>query len=214
MTSITETSPKVRVMIVDDHPLLREGMRAVIENEADMMVVAEACDGREAIDVYEAHQPDVTVMDLQMPELDGVAATAAIRSRWPDARILILTTYQKDIKARAALRAGATGYLLKNMIRTELLQAIRELRRGRRFLPREIADDLATHLSDEVLSAREIEVLRHVAQGNSNRRIADKLSISEDTVKAHVANVMGKLFANDRTHAVTIAMRRGFLDLS
>jgi len=206
-------SSRIRVLIVDDHPLLREGMAAIIQSEHDMISVAEAANGREAIERFREHHPDVTLMDLQMPEMDGVTATAAIRAEWSDARIVMLTTYRGDTQAMRALKAGASGYLLKSMMRTELLAAIRAVHAGRKHIPREVADELAAHVSDEVLSSREIEVLRRVAAGNTNRRIAEQLFISEDTVKAHVKNIMSKLSANDRTHAVMIAIKRGIIDV-
>jgi len=203
----------IKVLIVDDHPLLREGLVAVIQGEADMVLVAEAGNGREAIERFREHRPDVTLMDLQMPEMDGVAATVAIRAEWSDARVVMLTTYRGDAQALRALKAGASGYLLKSMIRTDLLQAIRSVHAGQRHIPREIAAELAAHVTDDALSPRELEVLQTVAQGNSNRRVAAKLDVSEDTVKAHMKNIMSKLGANDRTHAVTIALKRGIIDV-
>jgi DNA-binding NarL/FixJ family response regulator len=203
----------IKVLIVDDHPLLREGLAAVIAGEPDMTIVAEACDGREAIECFRKHRPDVTLMDLQMPEMDGVASTAAIRSEWSDARIVMLTTYQGDAQALRALKAGASGYLLKSMVRINLLEAIRSVHAGRRYIPREIAAVLAAHVTDDSLSVREIEVLRRIAAGGSNKLIAAQLSLSEDTVKSHIRNIMSKLSANDRTHAVTIALKRGIIDV-
>ena len=203
----------ISVLIVDDHPLLREGIAAVLGQEPDMAAVGEAADGQQAIALFRTLRPDVTLMDLQMPKMDGVAAIKAICTEWPDARIVVLTTYKGDVQALGALKAGARGYLLKNLIRTELMDAIRAVHAGQRHIPRDIADELAAHVTDEGLSQREIEVLRHIARGNSNRRIADQLFISEDTVKAHVKNIMAKLFANDRTHAVTIAIKRGIIEL-
>src|SRR5450432_1602271 len=175
----------IRVLIVDDHPMLREGLAAVIQGEQDMLLVGEASNGREAIEFFREHRPDVTLMDLQMPEVDGVAATVAIRAEWSDARIVMLTTYRGDAQALRALKAGASGYLLKSMIRTDLLEAIRSVQSGRRHIPREIAAELAAHVTDDALSPREMEVLKHVASGNSNRRVASQLAVSEDTVKAH-----------------------------
>jgi DNA-binding NarL/FixJ family response regulator len=203
----------IKLMIVDDHPLLREGIAAVIQSEGDMVLVAEANNGREALKCFREHQPDVTLMDLLMPEMDGVDATIAIRAEWPQARIVILTTYSGDALALRALKAGASGYLLKSLIRTDLLEAIRSVHAGRRRIRREVAEGLAEHVHDDALSARELEVLRQVACGNSNRRVAVHLGISEDTVKAHMKNILSKLAANDRTHAVTIALKRGIIDV-
>lgn len=203
----------IKVLIVDDHPLLREGISAVIDGEIDMQVVAEAGNGAEAIEQFREHRPDVTLMDLVMPEMDGVEATVAIRAEWPQARIVMLTTYNGDVKAMRALKAGACGYLLKSLIRTDLLSAIRSVHAGQRRIPREVADELAEHVGDDLLTERELEVLRHVAAGNSNRRVAAELGISEETVKAHMKNILGKLVANDRTHAVTIALKRGIIDV-
>jgi DNA-binding NarL/FixJ family response regulator len=203
----------ITVLIVDDHPLLREGITAVIDGQADMRVVAQATNGIEAIAHFRAHRPDVTLMDLAMPQMDGVEATLAIRAEWPQARIVMLTTYGGDAKAMRALKAGACGYLLKSLIRTDLLDAIRSVHSGQRRIPREVADDLAEHVGDDSLTERELTVLRQVAAGNSNRRVAVQLSISEETVKAHMKNILGKLGANDRTHAVTIALKRGIIDV-
>jgi DNA-binding NarL/FixJ family response regulator len=212
--AFSETPMKpIRILIVDDHPLLREGIAAVIEGETDMELVGEAGNGREAIELFREHRPDVTLMDLQMPELDGVAATAAIRAEWSDARIVMLTTYRGDAQALRALKAGASGYLLKSMIRTDLLEAVRSVHAGHRHIPREIAAELAAHVTDDALSPRELEVLKRVASGSSNRRVADQLALSEDTVKAHMKSIMSKLSANDRTHAVTIALKRGIIEV-
>lgn len=203
----------IRILIADDHPLLREGMASVIQSEKDLMLVGEAKDGREAIELFRRHRPDVTLMDLRMPDLDGVEATAAIRAQWSDARIVMLTTYRGDAQALRALKAGASGYLLKSTIRTVLLDAIHSVMAGHRFIPSEIAAELAAHVTDDGLSARELEVLRRVAAGNSNRRVAVQLALSEDTVKTHMKSILSKLSANDRTHAVTIALKRGIIDL-
>jgi DNA-binding NarL/FixJ family response regulator len=203
----------ISVLIVDDHPLLREGIAAVIDGEADMKVVAEAGSGIEAIELFRTHTPDVTLMDLVMPAMDGVDATIAIRSEYPHARIVMLTTYSGDAKALRALKAGACGYLLKSLIRTDLLEAIRSVHAGQRSIPREVAAELAEHVGDDALTERELAVLRSVAAGNSNRRVSLDLGISEETVKAHLKNIFGKLGANDRTHAVTIALKRGIIDV-
>jgi DNA-binding NarL/FixJ family response regulator len=203
----------MRLLIVDDHPLLREGIAAVIGNEKDMLLVGEASNGREAIDRFRELRPDVTLMDLQMPDLDGVAATLAIRAEFSDARIVMLTTYRGDAQALSALKAGASGYLLKSMIGTDLIEAIRSVHSGHRHIPREIAAELAAHVTDDALSPRELQVLKRVAAGNSNRVIADQLALSEDTIKAHMKSILSKLSANDRTHAVTIALKRGMIDV-
>jgi DNA-binding NarL/FixJ family response regulator len=203
----------MRLLIADDHPLLREGIAAVLANEKDMQMVGEASNGREAIDRYRELRPDVTLMDLQMPVMDGVAATLAIRAEFADARIVMLTTYRGDAQALSALKAGASGYLLKSMIGTDLVEAIRSVHSGHRHIPREIAAELAAHVTDDSLSPRELQVLKRVAAGNSNRLIADQLALSEDTIKAHMKSIMSKLSANDRTHAVTIALKRGIIDV-
>ena len=203
----------IRILTVDDHPMLREGIAAVLASEPDIVVVAEASNGMEAISKFQTHKPDVTLMDLQMPQLNGIDAILAIRKEFPEARIIVLTTYSGDSQATRALRAGASGYLLKNMVRKELVETIRVIHSGRKKIPPEIAVALAEHHSDDALSEREIEVLREVATGNSNKIIADHLSISEETVKAHMRSILSKLDANDRTHAVTIALRRGIIEI-
>lgn len=213
MTPPSISEKTITVLIVDDHPLLREGLAAVIRDERDMTIVAEATNGAEAIERFREHRPHVTLMDLRMPQMDGVAATIAIRAESPAARVVMLTTYRGDVQALRALKAGASGYLLKSMVRTNLLEAIRSVHAGRQYIPHEIASELAAHLSDETLSQREIEVLQRIAAGNSNKLIASQLFVSEDTVKSHVRNIMGKLSANDRTHAVTIAIKRGIIDM-
>ena len=202
----------MNVLIVDDHPLLRAGIAAVIGGEPDMTLVGEASNGREAVERFRALRPDVTVMDLQMPELDGVAATAAILEEWPDARVIMLSTYRGDAQAYRALKAGACGYMLKSTVRTDLLTALRAVHAGRRHIPPEIAAELAEHMVESALSARELEVLKCVAAGNSNRAVASMMYLSEDTVKSHMKNISSKLGANDRTHAVMIAVRRGIID--
>jgi DNA-binding NarL/FixJ family response regulator len=203
---------KIKVLAVDDHPLLREGIAAVIEGEEDIELVAEAASGQEAIELFRVHRPDVTLMDLQMPTMNGIDAITAIRREFSTARFIVLTTYQGDVQALRALKAGASGYLLKNMLRKGLLDAIRAVHAGRRCIPPEIAAELADHVTDDALSDREIEVLRRVATGNSNKIIASQLTVSEATVKGHMKSILSKLGANDRTHAVTIAMKRGFID--
>lgn len=203
----------IRVMVVDDHPLLREGIAAVLEGQPDMLLVGEAVDGREAMARYEVLRPDVTLMDLQMPDMNGIETIRAIRARWPDARIAILTTYRGDVRALHAIKAGAMGYLLKSTLRKELVEAIRLLAAGKRHFPREIASELAAHLDSDGLTPREIEVLQFVALGKPNKVIASQLQISEDTIKGHLGSIMDKLGANNRTHAVAIGVQRGFVEL-
>jgi DNA-binding NarL/FixJ family response regulator len=198
---------------VDDHPLLREGIAAVLEGEEDMVVVAEAGNGREAVEQFRAHRPDVTLMDLQMPVMSGTDAIIAIRKDYPDARIIVLTTYSGDAQAVRALKAGAFGYLLKNMVRKELVETIRGVHGGKKRVPPEIAVEMAEHHTDDALTEREIEVLREVAGGNANKVVALRLAVSEETVKAHMRSILSKLGANDRTHAVTIALRRGIIEI-
>lgn len=205
------TMRQIRILTVDDHPILREGIAAVIHGEQDMSIVGEASNGREAIELFRSKRPDVALMDLQMPDLNGIEAIASIRREYPQARIIVLTTYGGDVLARRALRAGATGYILKSMIRRDLLEAIRAVHTGRRYIPPQIAAELADHYVEDDLSDREIEVLREVAAGTSNKVIASHLSISEATVKAHMKNILLKLGASERTHAVSIATTRGFL---
>jgi DNA-binding NarL/FixJ family response regulator len=203
---------KIRVLAVDDHPLLREGIAAVLDGEEDLDLVAQAASGQEAIELFRAHRPDVTLMDLQMPGMNGIDAMLKIREEFSGARFIVLTTYHGDVQALRALKAGASGYLLKNMLRKGLLETIRAVNAGRRCIPPEIAAELADHVIDDALSDREVEVLRKVATGHSNKIIALQLTVSEATVKGHMKSILSKLGANDRTHAVTIAMRRGFLD--
>ena len=205
------TSKQIKVLTVDDHPLLRQGIAGVIQGEKDMLVVGEAANGREAIEMFRSRRPDVTLIDLQMPDVNGIDAIVAIRQEHPQARIIVLTTYEGDALARRALKAGVAGYILKDMIRTELLAAIRSVHVGKRYIPQRIAAELADHYAEDDLSEREIEVLREVARGTSNKIIASHLSISEATVKAHMQNILLKLGASDRTHAVSIATTRGFL---
>jgi Response regulator containing a CheY-like receiver domain and an HTH DNA-binding domain len=202
---------QIKILTVDDHPLLRQGIAGVIQGEKDMLVVGEAANGREAIEMFRSRRPDVTLMDLQMPDVNGIDAIVAIRQEHPQARIIVLTTYEGDALARRALKAGVAGYILKDMIRTELLEAIRSVHVGKRYIPQRIAAELADHYAEDDLSEREIEVLREVARGTSNKIIASHLSISEATVKAHMQNILLKLGASDRTHAVNIATTRGFL---
>jgi DNA-binding NarL/FixJ family response regulator len=204
---------QIRVLTVDDHPVLREGIAAILAREADMALVAEAGNGYEAIDQFRTHRPDITLMDLQMPGMSGIEAILAIRKQFPDARIIVLTTYSGDAQADRAIKAGAYGYLLKNMLRKELVETIRTVHGGRKRIPPEIAIELAEHHGDDNLTEREIDVLRQVASGNANKRIADNLKISEETVNAHMHNILSKLGANDRTHAVAIALKRGIIEI-
>lgn len=204
-------APPITVLTVDDHPLLREGIAAVIERQPDMKLVGEACDGVDAIAQHRALLPDVTLMDLQMPRMGGLDAIIAIRAARPSARILVLTTYRGDVQATQALKAGAAGYLLKSTLRKELFDAIREVHAGRRWIPAAIAEELAEHMLAPNLTAREVDVLRLVARGNSNREVGQQLAISEETVKARMKSISGKLSASDRTHAVAIAIKRGVL---
>ncbi|UAK26274.1 response regulator [Sphingomonas nostoxanthinifaciens] len=203
----------IRVMVVDDHPLLREGVAAVLEPQPDLSLVGEASNGPEAIEGYRRWRPDVSLMDLQMPEMGGLEALGAIRAEFPQARIVVLTTYAGDAQAMRAMKAGAVGYLLKSSLRRELVSTIREVHRGHRYLHPEVASALALGAIDEPLTAREIAVLQLVAGGNSNKRIAHALSLSEETVKSHMKNIALKLSATDRTHAVVVAARRGIIEL-
>ena len=203
----------IRVFSVDDHPLLREGIAALVNNQPDMTLIAEASTGAEAIQVFKQNVPDVTLMDLRLPDMSGIDVLIAIRTEFPEARIIMLTTFEGDVEIHRALQAGARGYILKNMPPSELLDVIRQVHAGKKRIPAAIASQLAEHLSDETLTEREIEVLREVADGNRNRNIAEKLFISEETVKVHVKHIMEKLGAADRTQAVAIGVRRGIIQL-
>ncbi len=204
---------QIRVLSVDDHPLLRQGIGAIINNESDMLLVAEAASGGEGIQKFREHQPDVTLMDLRLPDMSGIDTMIAIRTEFPDARVIMLTTFEGDVEVQRALGAGARGYMLKSMPPKDLVEVIRQVHAGKKRVPAELAAQLAEHLSDESLTEREVEVLRHVAGGNRNRDIAEQLFISEETVKVHVKHIMEKLGANDRTQAVAIAVRRGIIQL-
>lgn len=210
---MSQRSDWIRILTVDDHPLLRDGIAALVNNEEDMKVVAEASGGREAIERFREHRPDITLMDLRMPDMDGIDAMVAIIQKYPEARIIVLTTYSGDALILRALKAGAQGYLLKGLLRKELLDTIRSVHTGRKRISSEVALQVANHAVDGLLTSREIDVLQLIAEGNANKVVADRLAISEDTVKAHVRNILSKLGANDRTHAVTIALKRGIIDL-
>jgi DNA-binding NarL/FixJ family response regulator len=203
----------IRVLVVDDHPVIREGVAAMIEHQEDMLVVGEAGDGRDAVDAFRACRPDVTLMDIQMPGANGIQAIATIMAERPDARIIVLTTYAGEGQAARALKAGASGYLLKSSLRKEMVEVIRAVAAGARHVDPEVAGKLAFHVAEGTLGAREVDVLRLVAVGNSNREIAEGLGIAEETVKAHLKNVFAKLKVADRTHAVTEAVRRGIIEL-
>ena len=204
---------KIRILVVDDHPVLRGGVAAILQNQADMEMVGEARNGGEAVERFRALRPDVTLMDLQMPGMNGVDAIAAIRTEYPGARIIVLTTYAGDVQAVRALKAGALGYLLKNSLRTELIEAIRDVHRGKRRVQRDVADEIALHVVDEALTEREIAILRLVAIGKANKQVGAELGLSEETIKGHLKNIFSKLDVSDRTHAVTVAARRGIIEL-
>ena len=202
----------IRVLSVDDHPLLREGIAVLIRNQSDMELVAEASNGREALELFRKHHPDVTLMDLQMPEMGGIDAISAIHGEFPEARIIVLTTHAGDFQVTRAFKAGARAYLLKGLLRKELLETIRAVHAGQRRLSSEVAAEIAEHATDDALTPREVDILRLVAGGNANKEIAARLSISEESVKSHMRNILSKLRANDRTHAVTIGLKRGIID--
>ena len=204
---------RIRVFSVDDHPLLREGVAAIINSQPDMLLVAQATSGKEAIQQFKEHRPDVTLMDLRLPDMSGIDAMIAIRTEFPEARIIMLTTFEGDVEIQRALEAGARGYMLKSMPPRDLVAVIRQVHAGKKRIPSEIAAHLAEHLGEEDLTPREMDVLRHVAGGNRNWEIAEKLFISEETVKVHIKHIMEKLGAHDRTQAVAIALRRGIIQL-
>jgi len=206
-------SNPIRVFSVEDHQLLREGIAALVNSQADMTLVAEASNGAEAIQMFKQQQPDVTLLDLRLPDMSGIDILIAIRSEFPEARVIMLTTFEGDVEIQRALQAGARGYMLKNMPPSELLDGIRKVHAGKKRIPPEIASQLFEHMSDEGLTEREIEVLREVADGNRNREIAERLFISEETVKVHIKHIMEKLGASDRTQAVAIGIRRGIIQL-
>jgi DNA-binding NarL/FixJ family response regulator len=210
---VDSTHSLIRILTVDDHPLLRKGIAALVNAEADMKLIAEAANGEEAIEAFRSHRPDVTLMDLQMPTVDGLEAIGRIRDEFPDARIIVLTTYTGDAQVLRALRAGARAYILKGHVHKELLETIRAVHAGQRRIPPDIAAELAEHAMDDELTEREIDVLKLVAAGNANKQIADQLSVGEATIKSHVSNILSKLGANDRSHAVTIGLKRGIIEL-
>jgi len=203
----------IRILIVDDHPLLREGIAALVGGQTDMTLVAECSNGREAVPAFRTHRPDVTLMDLQMPEMGGVDAIGAIRGEFPEARIIVLTTYSGDVQVMRALKAGAQAYLLKNQVHKELLDTVRAVHAGKKMMSPEASYELAEHATDDALTKAEIDVLRLIAAGNANKQIADQLSITEETVKGRVRNILSKLGANDRTHAAMIGLKRGIIEL-
>ena len=207
------SDPAIRILCVDDHPLMREGITAVIQNEPDMLVVGEASTGQEALHEFRKHRPDITLMDLRLPDMSGIDALIAIRAEYGAARVIVLTTFEGDAEIQRALQAGAKGYMLKSMPRRRLVEMIRKVHTGAKSIPPEIAAHLAEHLGDELLTRREVDVLQKMASGNRNRDIAEQLFISEETVKGHVKHIMEKLSASDRTEAVAIAVRRGIIQL-
>ncbi len=209
---MSETT-QIRILTADDHPLLREGIAAVIKDRPDMAVVSEASTGRGALEAFRQHRPDVTLMDVRMPDMNGIEAIRQIRAECPTARIVVLTTYAGDAQALAALKAGAAGYLLKSMLRKDLLDTIRAVYNGKRSIPAEIASQIAEHAADDALTEREIDVLHRVSAGHSNKQIAAQLCVAEGTIKAHMKSILPKLGARDRTHAVMIAVKRGILDV-
>ena len=210
---MTDGSARIRVLAVDDHVLIREGIAVLLGDEPDMTLVAEASNGREAIQQFRTHRPDVTIMDLQMPEMNGLDAITAIRGEFRDAKIIVLTTYKGDVQILRALKAGAQGYLLKNTIHKELVDTIRAVHAGKKALSPEASYEIAEHATDDALTPAEINVLRLIAAGNANKQIADRLSITEETVKGRVKNILSKLGANDRTQAAMIGLRRGIIEL-
>jgi DNA-binding NarL/FixJ family response regulator len=210
---VDSTHNLIRILTVDDHPLLRKGIAALVNAEPDMKLIAEASNGEEAIDAFRSHHPDITLMDIQMPTVDGLEAISRIREEFPNARIIVLTTYTGDVQVLRALRAGARGYILKGHVHKELLETIRAVHAGQKRIPADIAAELADHATDDALTEREIDVLKLIGTGNGNKQIADHLSIGEATVKSHVTNILSKLGANDRAHAVTIGLKRGIIEL-
>jgi len=203
----------IRILVIDDHPLLRDGIAALIAGQSDMEMVAQACTGREGVEMFRIHAPDITLMDLQMPEMNGIDAIIAIRELAPDARVIVLTTYSGDVQAQRALQVGARAYLLKNLLHKELLATIRNVHAGRKTMSASVAAELAEHSAQDALTQREVDVLRLIAEGHANKEIAAQLSVTEETVKSRVKNILMKLHANDRTHAAMIGLRRGVIEL-
>ncbi len=204
---------RIRILAVDDHPVVRQGIAGLVGVQPDMVMVGEASNGREAIQQFRTHHPDITLMDLQMPEMNGLDALIAIRNEFPDARVIVLTTYAGDAQILRALKAGAQAYLLKNTLHKELLETIRAVHAGKKTLSPEVSYQVAEHAADDSLTPAEIAVLRLIAAGNANKQIADQLSITEETVKSRVKNILSKLGANDRTHAAMIGLKRGIIEL-
>ena len=210
---MNEVASRIRILVVDDHPLLQHGVLSLIADEPDMTIVAQAANGREAIQQFRAHRPDVTLMDLQMPEMNGLDALMAIRNEFPEAKIIVLTTYAGDVHVLRALKAGARAYLLKNSLHKELLDTIRAVHVGKKAISPEASYQLAEHATDDALTPGEVSILKLIAEGNANKQIADQLSLTEDTVKGRVKNILSKLGANDRTHAVLIGLKRGIIEI-
>jgi len=210
---VSDVASPMRILVVDDHPVFREGVSALVSGESDMSIVAQASNGREAIQQFRTHQPDITLMDLQLPEMNGLDALSAIRGEFPEARIIVLTTYAGDMQVLRAIKAGARGYLLKDTLHKELVDTIRAVHAGKKYISSEASFELAEHASDDVLTPAEVRVLRLIAEGNANKEIAAQLSVSDDTVKSQVRNILSKLGAKDRTHAAMIGLKRGIIEL-
>jgi len=210
---VSDVASPMRILVVDDHPVFREGVAALVSGESDMSIVAQAANGREAIQQFRTHQPDITLMDLQLPEMNGLDALSAIRGEFPEARIIVLTTYAGDMQVLRAIKAGARGYLLKDTLHKELVDTIRAVHAGKKYISTEASFELAEHASDDVLTPAEVRVLRLIAEGNANKEIAAQLSVSDDTVKSQVRNILSKLGAKDRTHAAMIGLKRGIIEL-